>query len=159
EGWKIGKPDAIFRMPEDFKVPATGVLPYKRFSVDPGFKGDVWVQAAEARPGNRAVVHHILVYIQAPGQSIYEADGTTAMLAGWAPGDMPGIFPKGTAKRVPADSKLVFEVHYTPNGTEQTDRSSVGIIFAAGPPEHVAETNILANLGFRVPARAASHES
>ena len=37
-------------------------------SVDPGFKEDVWVQAAECRPGNRAVVHHILVYVLDAGQ-------------------------------------------------------------------------------------------
>src|SRR5205823_1176858 len=127
-------------------VPATGVLPYKRFTVDPGFKEDRWVQAAEARPGNRAVVHHILVYIQAPGRPLYGADGTASTLAGWAPGDMPALFPPGTAKRLPAGSRLVFEVHYTPDGREQTDRSSVGVIFAGKPPVHVAETNILANL-------------
>jgi hypothetical protein len=72
EGWQIGKPDAVFRMAEEYKVPATGVLPYKHFTVDPGFKEDRWVEAAEARPGNRAVVHHILVYILAPGKLLYE---------------------------------------------------------------------------------------
>jgi peroxiredoxin len=158
KGWKIGTPDKVYRMAEEFKVPATGVLPYKRFTVDPGFKEDVWVQAAECRPGNRAVVHHILVYIQAPGKPLYALDGTAATLVGWAPGDMPALFAPDTAKRVPAGSKLVFEVHYTPNGTEQTDRSSVGINFAKKPPRHAAETNILANLGLRIPPHVADHE-
>jgi peroxiredoxin len=158
EGWKIGKPDAVFQMPEEFKVPAKGVLPYKKFTVDPGFKEDVWVQSAEARPGNRAVVHHILVYIQAPGKPIYALDGTASTLVGWAPGDMPALFAPGTAKRIPAGSKLVFEVHYTPNGTEQSDRCSVGVIFAAKPPENVAETNILANMGLRIPPQAGNHK-
>jgi peroxiredoxin len=158
KGWKIGKPDAVFRMADEFKVPATGVLSYKRFTVDPGFKEDVWVQAAESRPGNRAVVHHILVYILAPGKLLYAVDGTASTLVGWAPGDMPALLPEGTAKRIPAGSKLVFEVHYTPNGTEQTDRSSVGIIFAKKKPAHAAETNILANLGLRVPPRVPDVE-
>ena len=68
KGWKIGEPDKVFTMAKEFKVPATGVLDYQRFVVDPGFKEDVWVQAAECRPGNRKVVHHILVYILAPGR-------------------------------------------------------------------------------------------
>jgi peroxiredoxin len=157
-GWKIGPPDAVFRMPDEFKVPATGVLDYKRFSVDPEFKEDVWVQAAECRPGNRAVVHHILVYIQAPGKQIYDTDGTASTLVGWAPGDMPARYAPGTAKRIPAGSKFVFEVHYTPNGTEQTDRSSVGIVFAKKPPDNVAETNILANLLLRIPPGAPNHK-
>jgi hypothetical protein len=146
-------------MAEEFKVPANGVLEYQRFVVDPGFKEDVWVQSAECRPGNRAVVHHILVYTLAPGRAQpYDKDGTAHTLAGWAPGDMPVLYPPGTAKRVAAGSKLLFEVHYTPNGTEQTDRSSVGVVFAKKPPEHAAETNILANMLLRIPAGAADHK-
>jgi peroxiredoxin/mono/diheme cytochrome c family protein len=157
EGWTIGKPDAVFEMKEAFTVPPTGVLPYKKFVVDPGFTEDRWVRAAEARPGNRAVVHHIIVYALAPGKREYEPDGTAAMLAGWAPGDMPAVYPKGVAKRVAAGSKLVFEVHYTPDGKEQTDRSSVGLIFAEEPPEYEAVTNILANLPIRIPPGKANH--
>jgi peroxiredoxin/mono/diheme cytochrome c family protein len=157
EGWKIGKPEAVFTMKEEFKVPAKGVLPYKTFVVDPGFKEDRWIQAAEARPGNRAVVHHVLVYILEDGKEIYDKDGRAATLAGWAPGDMPTLYAKGVAKRVPAGAKLMFEVHYTPNGKEQTDRSSVGVIFAKQPPGRVVETNVLANIGLRVPPRVARH--
>ena len=158
EGWSVGTPDAVFRMVDEFQVPATGVLDYKKFTVDPGFKEDVWVQAAECRPGNRAVVHHILVYIQLPNRPIYAADGTAMMLSGWAPGDMPGVYPAGTAKRIPAGAKLVFEVHYTPNGTAQADRSSVGLVFAKKPPERPVETNILANMGLRIPPHVGRHE-
>jgi peroxiredoxin len=158
EGWTIGKPDAVYAMAEEFKVPATGVLSYKRFVVDPGFKEDVWVQAAECQPGNRAVVHHILVYIQQRFRPIYSPDGTAMTLSGWAPGDMPAIYPEATARKVPAGAKLVFEVHYTPNGTEQTDRSSVGVIFAKQPPQKEVDVNILANLMLRVPPKAANHK-
>jgi hypothetical protein len=34
------------------------------------------------------------------------------------------------AKRIPAGSKLIFQVHYTPVGTPQEDRSELGLIFA-----------------------------
>jgi peroxiredoxin len=154
EGWKIGKPDVVIDMPAEFKVPATGILDYKKFTVDPGFTQDVWVQSAECRPGNRAVVHHMLIYIEEKGKPIYASDGTAAVLVGWAPGDMPALFPPGVAKRIPAGARLIFEVHYTPNGTEQTDRSSIGIIFAKKKPQYVAESNILANLRLRIPPRA-----
>jgi peroxiredoxin len=158
DGWKIGKPDQVIAMDKEFKVPATGVLTYQRFKVDTNFTDDVWIQAAEARPGNRAVVHHILVYILPPGrENPYDADGTASTLTGWAPGDMPAIFPAGMARKIPAKSRFMFEVHYTPNGTEQTDRSSVGIIFTKKPPQHAVETNILANMGLVVPPRTANH--
>jgi hypothetical protein len=159
QGWKIGKPDKVFAMGRDFSVPATGVLDYQRFAVDPGFEKDVWIQAAECRPGNRKVVHHILVYILAPGKTDpYEPDGTAATLVGWAPGDMPAIFSPGTARLIRARSKLLFEVHYTPDGTERTDRSSVGIKFASRPPARAVEMNILANMFFEIPPRASSYQ-
>jgi peroxiredoxin len=157
DGWQIGKPDEIYSMAETFTVPAKGVLPYKRFVVDPGFKEAKWVQAAEARPGNRAVVHHIIVYIRAPGKELYDSDGVASTLSGWAPGDMPSQYTKGMAKYVPAGSKLVFEVHYTPNGKEQTDCSRVGVIFAKQPPDMVVETNIMANMKLRIPAGDGNH--
>jgi peroxiredoxin len=157
DGWSIGTPDVVFKMKDEYKVPATGVLPYERFEVDPGFKEDRWVRATEARPGNRAVVHHIIVYAVPPGGKPYQNDGTAALLAGWAPGDMPSNYPKGTAKRIAAGSKLIFEVHYTPNGKEEEDRSSVGLIFADGPPEYAVTTNILADLPIRIPPGKANH--
>ncbi len=159
KGWKIGEPDKVFTMTDEFKVPATGVLDYQRFVVDPGFKDDVWVQAAECRPGNRAVVHHILVYILAPGRrDPYDQDGTAATLVGWAPGDMPANYSPDTARLVPAGAKLLFEVHYTPNGTAQSDRSSVGIRLAKKRPAHAVEMNILANMFFKIPPRAPDYK-
>jgi peroxiredoxin len=158
QGWKIGQPNKVFSMTKEFKVPATGVLDYQRFYVDPGFKEDVWVRAAECRPGNRKVVHHILVYILAPGRrDPYDPDGTAAVLVGWAPGDMPVSYSPDVARKIPAGSRLCFEVHYTPDGTEQTDRSSVGIILAERPPSNSVEMNILANMLFRIPPRTPDY--
>lgn len=159
EGWTIGQPDKVFQLAEEFDVPASGVIDYQQFVVDPGFEEDVWIERAEARPGNRAVVHHILVYIQAKGKPRFAADGATSVLVGWAPGDMPLRFPPGLAKRIPAGSKLVFEVHYTPNGVRQKDRSSVGVIFASQPPQREVEMNILANMSLKIPAGAADHQA
>jgi len=105
--------------------------------VDPGFKEDVWVQAAECRPGNRKVVHHILVYILAPGRrDPYDPDGTAATLVGWAPGDMPAVYSPDTARRVPAGSKLLFEVHYTPNGPNRPTAPRWG----SGSPKSLPRT-------------------
>lgn len=151
EGWTIGEPDVVYHMPEEYEVPATGVLPYLKFTVDPGFEEDVWVQAAECRPGNRAVVHHMIVYIKEKGKPLYAFDGTASTLVGWAPGDMPARYRPGVARKVPAGSEFVFEMHYTPTGTAQSDRSSVGLIFAQEPPEREAQINILANMLLQIP--------
>ena len=66
DGWSIGKPDAIVTMEKDYAVPAQGEIPYQYFEMQTSFGEDKWVQALEVRPGNRSVVHHILVYARAP---------------------------------------------------------------------------------------------
>jgi mono/diheme cytochrome c family protein len=66
EGWSIGQPDLILKMPEEFTLEANGPDEYQNFEIDPGFTEDKYVQTAEARPGNRRVVHHIIAAILPP---------------------------------------------------------------------------------------------
>jgi thiol-disulfide isomerase/thioredoxin len=160
--WRVGKPDAVYTMDREFtvpaKMPARGV-PYQKFVVDPKFEEDVWVQAAEARPGNRAVVHHIIVYIIPPEGRKKTDDGIgQGLLVAYAPGDEPLRLAPGSAKKITKGSKLVFQMHYTPNGVEQTDRSSVGLIFAKGPPQYEVRTRAIAQQIFGIPAGAANHK-
>lgn len=128
EGWRIGEPDQIIAMSEEsFEVPAEGIVDYQRFVVDPGWTDEKFISAAEARPDNRSVVHHILVYIIPPGKGKRDIG---AVLAGYAPGSLPVDYGEAIALRVPAHSKLLFEMHYTPNGTKQRDLSFAGVKFA-----------------------------
>jgi mono/diheme cytochrome c family protein len=66
EGWSIGQPDLILKMPEEFTLDANGPDEYQHFVIDPGFTEDKYVQVAEARPGNRRIVHHIIAAILPP---------------------------------------------------------------------------------------------
>ena len=66
QGWRIGTPDAIFEMQEDYPVPARGTIQYQHFYIPTNFTEAKWLKAIEARPGNRALVHHILVFYEAP---------------------------------------------------------------------------------------------
>jgi hypothetical protein len=66
EGWRIPKPDVVLEMPNAFNVPAAGTIEYQYVVVPTGFTQDRWVQFAEARPGNRALVHHIIAFIREP---------------------------------------------------------------------------------------------
>ena len=60
EGWGIGKPDAVYQLPVAYDVPASGVIDYQHVIVPTGFTEDKWIQAAEVRPTDRMVVHHII---------------------------------------------------------------------------------------------------
>jgi len=68
EGWNI-KPAAVFTMPNPFEVPASGILEYQYIVVPTHFDKDMWVTAAEVRPGNRTVMHHVIIYVRPPGSA------------------------------------------------------------------------------------------
>ena len=160
EGWIIPQPDEILYMsPKPFDVPATGVVPYQNFIIDPGWKEDRWISAIEGRPGNPSVVHHILFYIVPPdGSHVKFLRPDDTFLGTYAPGMQPEVLPEGFARPVPAGSKFLFSVHYTPNGTPQKDLSYMGIKFA-DPASVVREVTMSSafNKQFRIPAGAANH--
>ncbi len=158
EGWQIAQPDRVFAMrDEPFEVQATGVEEYQSFAVDPGFTSDVWIQAAEARPGNRAVVHHHLAYFVPPGGD-RQMSQVKHQIAGYAPGTPPFIYPPGTALRIPAGSQIVFQMHYTPNGTPQSDRSLLGLVLAKpGSVRREVRNEITGDINLHIPPGAAEY--
>jgi hypothetical protein len=90
DGWKLGKPDIVLGMTEEYTLEPKGADEYINFTIPTTFKEDVWVQAAEIHPGNKRVVHHVIAFIQSPefvaqakavermrsGQSVFYKDGT-----------------------------------------------------------------------------------
>src|SRR5215472_15384520 len=69
EGWRQGKPDIVIDIGQDYTV-KPGEDIYEHFFVPTNFTEGRWVRAAEIRPGNRKVVHHVHVNIvRAEGES------------------------------------------------------------------------------------------
>lgn len=80
-------------------------------------------------------------------------------LASFLPGRPPDVFPAGTAKWIPPGAKLEFVIHYanTP-GERQTDRTSVGLYLAPGPPEQVLRRMDLRNFFMQIPPNEPNQE-
>jgi hypothetical protein len=178
EGWRIPKPDVVIEMPNSFHVPATGIIDYQHIVVPSGITEDRWVQFAEARPGNRALVHHIVVFTREPGSKWLkdakpgvpfdadpkkhkrnkEDDGVPGEgVAGYAPGALPMQLKPGQAILIKAGSDIVFQVHYTTNGKPGTDRSRLGLVFAPGPPKQRVVGLAAHNNEFKIPAGDANY--
>lgn len=160
QDWRIPTPDQVVSMPEPFTVPAEGIIEYQYFVVDPGFREDRWIQAAEVRPGNRAVVHHCNVFLQPPDSPDIQSQGELGSfcLIAAAMGTPPLVLPEGMAKRVPAGWRFVFVVHYTAIGSVQTDWTVLGLKFA--DPRRVKKevaTRLMYDPGLRIPPRAPAH--
>ncbi|MBL9122472.1 MAG: redoxin domain-containing protein [Planctomycetaceae bacterium] len=157
EGWGIPTPDVVLPMADKpYVVQAEGTVEYQYFTVDPGFTEDKWIRGFEARPGNYAVVHHIICFVQPAGAS--DEDGRRMLEGaqiGYAPGMQPRMYPPGYALKIKAGSKIVFQMHYTAVGTEQPDLSSLGLIFA-DPREVKFEVRggTCGNVSFEIPPHA-----
>ena len=89
-------------------------------------------------------------------------DAFGLFLAGYAPGKGIDVFPAGTAKKVPAGSMLVFQMHYSSYGGkfdgQQGDRTRLGLHFASKPPERSLNTVGIQNHYFKLPAGDGNHE-
>ena len=156
EAWNVSTPDLVLTVPEAVPVPAEGVLDYHYVRMDPGFTEDVWVQEAQIRPGNARVLHHVLVYIEPPGASRGFSRLSRA-LVNWVPGTVSKVNPSGSATRIPAGSKLLWELHYTPNGQATTDQTSMALVFADEPPERETTFGIFADFWIKVAPGSSHH--
>lgn len=158
-GWQLPRePDMVIDVsPQPFQLPATGVVRYQYFKVDPGIEEDVWLEAAELLPGNRAVVHHILAFLR-PRGSQGGIEAARDFLVGYSPGARLEEWPAGMAKRIPGGSELIFQVHYTPIGTQQEDHSRLGLCFAdPSTITHEVITTSALQTQFQIPPGADHH--
>ncbi|HYK61506.1 MAG TPA: thiol-disulfide isomerase [Bryobacteraceae bacterium] len=152
QGWNLpAPPDQVFTVPQAFSVPASGAVEYQYFAIPTGFKSDRWIAAAEARPSNRAVVHHAVVYLREPGSTWTRGPTKSDILTIYTPGSSADVSPPGMAKLVKAGSDLVIEIHYTPNGKPAADRMQVAVNFATSPPQRRVLTLQMDNSTFRIP--------
>ena len=156
-GWRLPRePDQVVAMSNrPYEIPADETVEYQYFVVDPGFEKDRWISAAEVIPGNRSVVHHSIVFIRPPDGQRPRGVG---WLASYVPGQTPLKFESKRARFVPTGSRFVFQMHYTPNGTPQTDVTKIGIVFA---DESEVKDEVLTLMAidqdFEIPPNAPSH--
>ena len=161
-GWTIGTPDLVLTMPEEYHIPADGLVPYLNFRIPTGLTEDKWIQAYEFRPSNRGIVHHIVasaVPANSQPNAVDEAGGGRNSIGNLVPSRPGVVLPQGVAKLLPANSEIVLQMHYTTNGTPQSDRTSVGLVFAKQPPKQVVGGGGGGtNNTFVIPAGAANYE-
>ncbi len=156
-GWQFDtEPDFEIAMRDrPFTVPAEGVVEYQYFVVDPKWTEDRWIRAAQVIPGNASVVHHAIVFVRPPDGKGYHGIG---WMAAYVPGQRAVALPEGHARLVPAGSKLVFQMHYTPNGREADDITRVGVWdIAADDVSHEVFTQLAIDHEFEIPPGVKDH--
>lgn len=156
--WELGEPDLVIRMPKPFTIPAEGNDVYRSFIVPLDLPADRYVRAAEFRPGNRRIVHHVTVTLDTRGkaralEAKYASQGLEGfpsnpgfgkdsfIPSGGLPGFVPGMGPTymaaDAALTLPHKADVLFNMHYHPTGKEETDQSCIGLYFTDRKPTRV----------------------
>ena len=101
------------------------------------------------------VEHHVVLFVLMPGALEDEMwAGTVAGIGNSG----AGLLPPGFARRLPKGTRFIVQVHYTPNGTPQTDVATVGIHFAREKPRRQAELFICGSQKIDIPPFADNVE-
>ena len=160
--WELGTPDVITAPVAPFHLEADGRDVYRDFTLPIDFNEDRYISAFDFKPTNRAIVHHIIAYIDLTGDSARQRDNKETEPGwsvsgggsgikdsdwgqGWAPGTTPRRLPDGVAIHVPKGAKLILQVHYHKTGKPEVDQSKMGIYWAKGPVTNVLHTAAIGN--------------
>tara|TARA_R110002072_G_scaffold4174_7_gene29603 strand:+ start:6567 stop:8045 length:1479 start_codon:yes stop_codon:yes gene_type:complete len=146
-GWQLGEPDLIIKTSGAYPVPADGRDIYRNFSLPLDLAEDQWLTAMEVRPGDREVLHHVLLFLDADkaGRAKDGRDGKPGfrgrgagraqMVAGWAVGGQPEHLPQGLAIKLPKGCDLTLQSHLHPTGRNTEEQTTIGLYFAKQPPK------------------------
>ena len=175
-GWALGEPDLVLSYAEPYTPPATGDM-YRCFPIPTNLVTSQYVEAIDVKPGDPTTVHHVIAYLDTTGasQTLDEkdpgpgytsfggpgfdiADPSAAALGGWAPGARPTKLPDGVAMSLPANSRVVLQVHYHPhNGAPKPDTTRIGIYFSKTKPSKLLRILPLINTTFTIPPNDPSY--
>ncbi|MDX2051955.1 MAG: hypothetical protein SFV15_06140 [Polyangiaceae bacterium] len=136
------------------------------FPLDPKLAQDVWLTGTQVIAGNKAVVHHVLVFDDPNGESVAKAGsagqyeclggaGTSgsSLLSAWAPGATAAEMPPDVGIPVKAGSHLVMQIHYHPtgNGTEMDNNTAVALRWVTTEPKYTGQLALIGNFRGAMP--------
>ncbi len=145
DGDLAGTPDMVSKIPNYTSTAVNGDV-YQCFVVPSNLSTEKFITAFEAIPGNRDIVHHVLVYADTtgtcagldaaspgPGYLSFGGVGTNSaiLLGGWVPGTQPIVMPNGFGLRVPKNADIVIQIHYPQGSNGQVDSTKIKFYFSS----------------------------
>lgn len=181
DGWALGKPDLVVKMPAPIEVPAEGRDIFRVIPLQLPPDQDLVLAAVDFHPGNRKVVHHALIVVdnvglmrdrggpavkaeaQPPRPVVGQLLAGQGMgnpinlLGAWAPGSMPQYLPDGHGMKIPKGSRVVLQLHYHSSGKAETDQSEVAFYFAKKPDPKPINMFMMAGFPLNIPPGEKRH--
>ncbi|MBL9124033.1 MAG: redoxin domain-containing protein, partial [Planctomycetaceae bacterium] len=156
-GWRLGEPDLVVKAPTPFEVPADGPDVFQHFIIPLEDAAGRTVVGFEFRPGNPAVVHHAILFLDTSGVGRQKDEATpepgyttsgsidipvAGMLGVWTPGMTPRFYTKNIGMPIKPKTDLVLQLHLHPSGKVESDQSSIALYYAKPGEEPTNSTTI-----------------
>lgn len=165
DGWPIGPPDLVVKMPTPYVRPAGDRDLWRNFVLPVPTDRPRYVQLVDFMPGNAQAIHHAVIGVDTTAQSRamdsedeeagYNAvrDGIVSLgsassmvgdqFIGWLPGKIPDKDDFDQIWRMEPGSDLVLQLHLPAVGKDETIQSSIGLYFTDIPPKHITGSILL----------------
>ncbi len=169
QGWQLGQPDLVLKMPAAYTLTASGKDVFRNFVIPVPLATTRYVRAIEFRADNPAVLHHASVGIDrmrlarkldradaGPGFAAMPDDEVQTVF-GWSPGKAPFMEPADRAWTLPKGSDLVVQLHMLPGGTPQAVQPAIGLFLSDTPPKHEPLIVKLESKAIDIPAGDAAY--
>ncbi|MBP7272298.1 MAG: T9SS type A sorting domain-containing protein [Saprospiraceae bacterium] len=130
--WEIPNPDYSVRIP-NYTIPAITNDLYRCFAIPLNVPANTYLTGFEVIPGNRNIVHHVLLFQDTTGQGLTldnadpqpgYANGpggvgvqSAKLIGGWVPGSTAKFAPPGMGMRLNSNTSLIAQIHY-PEGSD-----------------------------------------
>ncbi len=172
--WPLGQPDQVIAMAQQY-TPPRGTDVYRCFVMPATFDAKQYLTAIDVLPGNRQIVHHVLMFTDTtgyaekmdgadgqPGYSCFGGPGfqltLNGSLGGWAPGQRSRFLPDGIGIEVPKGARIVMQVHYFPVGRTGPDQTRIGLYYSKTDIQQRLFMVPVVNTSFKIPPNEANYD-
>jgi hypothetical protein len=174
EGWQLGEPDLVLKLPQAYELAAEGKDVYRNVVIPIPLATNRFVKGAEFLPGNPKVLHHAFINLDETRQSRRLAEKQSppgfggmdlpegvfmpgGQFLGWQPGKRPAMAPEGLSWALKTNADVVLQMHLHPSGRPETIQPTIGFYFTDQAPTNVPFRIKLARFDFEIPAGATNY--
>jgi hypothetical protein len=160
-GSQVGTPDLTVSFSQKYTHQGNNEDEYRYFVIPTGLTETKDLVAMEIRPGNKAIVHHALIWADTSGEAM-SADLATPeygygggenlldflgsidnQLPSYVPGQKPNLYSNGIAQRLYPGTDLKIQIHYAPTATTEDDSTSINLFFAQQPATRFVKSKVM----------------
>jgi len=170
----VPKPDLVAVLEPPYTPDDTLQDDYRCFLLDQRFEGDAYVTGYNILPGDKRMVHHVLLFVipgdtleramqkdreeAGPGWKCFGGPGVSpdprnfgSVLGFWVPGGGKTTLPEGTGRLIRAGSRIVMQVHYNTTAGVGPDATQMALYLARTQVKRLVGMTLAAPVELRCP--------